>query len=84
MTNPPFTGKLALTSHPKDNKMPTVLPRHLRLSLSLIAVLLLAACDTSQLLPPDARLPDGSTYTGDIEEGLFHGEGPDYLYGDSE
>lgn len=55
--------------------MRTVPPRLLRLSLSLIAALLLAACDTAQLLPPDARLPDGSTYTGDIQDGRFHGEG---------
>lgn len=43
--------------------------------LPLIAVLVLAACDAPQLLPPDFRLPDGSTYSGDIRDGLFHGEG---------
>jgi len=47
----------------------------LRLSLPLVAILLLTACDSPRLLPPDARLPDGSTYSGDIENGLFHGEG---------
>ncbi|MFN3580728.1 MAG: C13 family peptidase [Pseudomonas sp.] len=49
--------------------------RPLRLSLSLLALFLLAACDTSHLLPPDARLPDGSTYSGEFQDGLFHGEG---------
>ncbi len=51
------------------------LPRPLRITLSLITALLLAACDAPQLLPPDARLPDGSIYTGDIRDGLFHGDG---------
>ncbi|MGP4846039.1 C13 family peptidase [Marinobacter sp. 1Y8] len=55
--------------------MTNALPRLLRIALPLIAVLLLAACDAPQLLPPDARLPDGSTYSGDIRDGLFHGEG---------
>ncbi|MDX1457337.1 MAG: C13 family peptidase [Marinobacter sp.] len=55
--------------------MMTVLRRPLRMTLPLLAVLVLAACDQPQLLPPDARLPDGSTYSGDIQNGLFHGEG---------
>ncbi|SFR62642.1 Uncharacterized conserved protein [Marinobacter daqiaonensis] len=55
--------------------MSTDLPRALRLTLSLILALLLAACDSSPLLPSDARLPDGSTYTGETRNGVFHGEG---------
>ncbi|MFL1454266.1 C13 family peptidase [Marinobacter sp. GN3S48] len=55
--------------------MMTVLQRPLRMTLPLIAVLVLAACDAPELLSPDARLPDGSTYSGDIRDGLFHGEG---------
>ncbi len=55
--------------------MTTVLPRCLRITLSLTAVLVLAGCDAPQLLPPDARLPDGSTYSGDVRDGFFHGEG---------
>lgn len=55
--------------------MMTVLLRSLRTTLLMIAALLLTACDAPQLLPPDARLPDGSTYTGDIQEGVFHGKG---------
>ena len=51
--------------------MTTVLAR----SLSLIAILFLAACDAPQLLPPDARLPDGSTYSGDIQNGTMSGQG---------
>lgn len=55
--------------------MTIVLLRSLRITLPMIAALLLTACDASQILPPDARLPDGSTYSGDIQDGLFHGEG---------
>ncbi|GGC84306.1 C13 family peptidase [Halopseudomonas salina] len=55
--------------------MPLVLSRVVRATLSLIAVVLLTACDPPPLLPPDARLPDGSTYTGALQEGLFHGQG---------
>lgn len=57
------------------NTMMTVLRRPMRITLPLIAVLMLAACDAPQWLPPDARLPDGSTYSGDVQDGLFHGEG---------
>lgn len=52
-----------------------VISTPLRQALPLVAILLLTACDAPSLLPPDARLPDGSTYTGDIENGFFHGEG---------
>lgn len=55
--------------------MMIVMPRPLRMALSLIAVFVLASCGNPQLMPPDARLPDGSTYSGDIKNGLFHGEG---------
>ncbi|MBL4834927.1 MAG: caspase family protein [Pseudomonas sp.] len=47
----------------------------LRMVLPVLVGLLLGACDPTHLLPPDARLPDGSTYTGGFQEGLFHGEG---------
>jgi hypothetical protein len=49
--------------------------RYLRMALPVTLMCLLTACDTSTWLPPDARLPDGSTYSGEIHEGLFHGEG---------
>jgi hypothetical protein len=55
--------------------MTLALLRHLQLPLVLAGILALSACDSAQLLPPDARLPDGSTYSGDIRDGLFHGEG---------
>lgn len=54
--------------------MITAVPRASRILLAFVTAFLLAACDTS-LLPPDARLPDGSTYSGDTRDGLFHGEG---------
>ncbi|WP_166255004.1 C13 family peptidase [Marinobacter salicampi] len=50
-------------------------PRIAAMFLPLVATLMLTACDAGQLFPPDARLPDGSTYSGDVHEGLFHGEG---------
>lgn len=40
----------------------------------LFACLVLAACD-APTPTPDTRLPDGSTYSGDIQDGLFHGRG---------
>ncbi len=39
-------------------------------------ILLLAACgDGESLSPPDARLPDGGRYRGDVVDGLLQGEG---------
>jgi hypothetical protein len=55
--------------------MTSVLLRYLRLPLALLAFALISACEVPQFLPPDAKLPDGSTYTGGFQEGLFHGEG---------
>lgn len=52
-----------------------VLSSHLRLVLPLVAFLLFTACDAPRLLPPDTQLPDGSTYSGDLQNGFFHGEG---------
>ncbi len=49
----------------------------------LALILALTACDPStQLLPPDAILPDGSRYHGKVVEGLLQGEGSlDYADG---
>ena len=46
-------------------------------SIALLALtLLLTACgDGESLLPPDARLPDGGRYRGDLVNGLLQGEG---------
>lgn len=46
-------------------------------SLALLALtLLLTACgDGESLLPPDARLPDGGRYRGDLVNGLLQGQG---------
>lgn len=45
--------------------------------LALLALtLLLTACgDGESLLPPDARLPDGGRYRGDLVNGLLQGQG---------
>jgi hypothetical protein len=46
-------------------------------SFALLALtLLLTACgDGESLLPPDARLPDGGRYRGDLVNGLLQGQG---------
>lgn len=46
-------------------------------SLALLALtLMLTACgDGESLLPPDARLPDGGRYRGDLVDGLLQGQG---------
>ncbi|WP_297837333.1 C13 family peptidase [Pseudomonas sp.] len=42
----------------------------------LALILLLAACgDGEPLSPPDARLPDGGRYRGDVVNGLLQGQG---------
>ncbi|WP_095109623.1 C13 family peptidase [Pseudomonas sp. Irchel 3E20] len=42
----------------------------------LLLTLLLTACgDGESLLPPDARLPDGGRYRGDLVAGLLQGQG---------
>ena len=45
--------------------------------LALLALtLMLTACgDGESLLPPDARLPDGGRYRGDLVNGLLQGQG---------
>lgn len=53
----------------------TAVPRPIRIALPFLVVLALTACNGSQLLPPDYRLPDGSAYTGDTQNGMFHGDG---------
>ncbi len=48
----------------------------MRSLLPITLVLLLAACgDGESLLPPDARLPDGGRYRGQVVDGLLQGEG---------
>ena len=41
----------------------------------LFACMFLSACDQTIQLGPDAILPNGAQYSGDIEQGLFHGDG---------
>ncbi len=54
-----------------------------RLLAPLSLALLLAACgDAEPLLPPDAVLPDGGRYRGEVVNGLLQGEGRiDYANG---
>jgi len=48
----------------------------MRLLVPFTLVLLLAACgDGESLSPPDARLPDGGRYRGEVVNGLLQGEG---------
>lgn len=48
------------------------------LFLTVLAVAFLAwrmVSSDARLMPPDVRLPDNSTYTGELEGGFFHGQG---------
>jgi hypothetical protein len=48
----------------------------MRTLVPLTLTLLLTACgDGDSLLPPDARLPDGGRYRGDLVDGLLQGQG---------
>ncbi|MFJ2364830.1 C13 family peptidase [Pseudomonas sp. NPDC087697] len=48
----------------------------MRSLVPLVLTLLLTACgDGESLLPPDARLPDGGRYRGDLVNGLLQGQG---------
>ncbi len=48
----------------------------MRRPLALLLTLLLGACgDGEPLLPPDATLPDGSRYRGELVDGQLHGPG---------
>ena len=48
----------------------------MRALVPLTLALLLTACgDGESLLPPDARLPDGGRYRGDLVDGLLQGQG---------
>lgn len=42
---------------------------------SLTIALLLSACNQPLIISPDAILPDGSEYEGDLESGKLHGHG---------
>ena len=43
----------------------------------------IASCDAPLIFPPDALLPDGSQYYGEVSDGLFHGEGK-LVYGNGD
>jgi hypothetical protein len=45
------------------------------LALLTLTLLLTACGDGESLLPPDARLPDGGRYRGDLVNGLLQGQG---------
>lgn len=45
------------------------------LALFALTLLLTACGDGESLLPPDARLPDGGRYRGDLVNGLLQGQG---------
>lgn len=48
----------------------------MRLLVPLTLILLLTACGNGESpLPPDARLPDGGRYRGDLVDGLLQGQG---------
>jgi len=46
-----------------------------KMAFTLLAVLCLTSCGSPVQLAPDAILPDGGVYQGEIKDGLFHGKG---------
>lgn len=53
------------------------MPKKILLCLIVVSAVVLVSRQNVEtlLLPPDARLPDGGRYYGEIENGLFSGEG---------
>ncbi len=51
---------------------------------TLLLIGLLASCERPIIIAPDATLPDGAKYSGDVRDQLFHGQGelvfPDGAY----
>jgi hypothetical protein len=58
-----------------QNPCPEPVARMMRSLLPAILLAALSGCDAPTLLPPDAVLPDGSVYHGDVENGRFQGDG---------
>ena len=49
--------------------------RHLKLVSWLCLLLCLSACERTVVIAPDAILPNGSKYLGELKDGKFHGQG---------
>lgn len=48
---------------------------YLKVVFVSVLLSLMTACTETSIFPPDAILPDGGVYQGDIENGLFQGDG---------
>ena len=69
----PYLSQPPILRHTRQTYCPVSTMRPL---LPVTLILLLAACgDGESLLPPDARLPDGGRYRGEVVNGLLQGEG---------
>lgn len=69
----PYLSQPHILRHTRQTYCPVFAMRPL---LPITLVLLLAACgDGESLLPPDALLPDGGRYRGEVVDGLLQGEG---------
>ncbi|GAB1614932.1 MORN repeat family protein [Pseudomonas sp. NGC7] len=69
----PYLSQPPILRHTRQTYCPVSTMRPL---IPVTLILLLAACgDGESLLPPDARLPDGGRYRGEVVNGLLQGEG---------
>jgi len=69
----PYLSQPPILRHTRQTYCPVSAMRPL---IPVTLIPLLAACgDGESLLPPDARLPDGGRYRGEVVNGLLQGEG---------
>ncbi len=55
--------------------MPSYLTALKSTTLSVLLLVLLCACERTVVVAPDAVLPDGSKYLGELKNNRFHGQG---------